>query len=308
MGLPIKLEIPKSFFKEEVRYDYRVSKEMKKVWAVQLDLLHEFMRVCKQYNLRWFVGFGSLLGVIRHKGYIPWDNDVDIVMPRVDYDKLLEIGEKEFEHPYFFQNPKTDNGRFFFMFSRLSNSMTTGASPEHWASRMNCGMYMDIYPLDYLPETPRGLKGYLSKLHNIQYMARFCGTFYRNEKKGVVAKLKMLVHYMHYRKIGSPSPEQLFARFNKYASAYNRKTNRVGCVILGYNPKWTWNAADWAEYEDRDFEMLKVRIPKGYHNILTQAYGDYMQVPDDKTTHDFIMFDPETPYYEYFPKHGYAYK
>lgn len=307
-SLPISINIPDSFLNRESRYDYLVTANVKKVWAVQLDLLSEFMRVCEKYNLRWYVGFGSLLGVVRHKGYIPWDNDVDIVMPREDYDKLLEIGEKEFQHPYFFQNPKTEKGRFFFFFSRLSNSMTTGASPEHWASRMNCGMYMDIYPLDYLPETPRGLKGYLSKLHNIQYMARFCGTFYREKKKGLVAKLKMLVHYIHYRMIGSPNPGRLFALFNKYASSYNGKTNRVGCVILGYNPKWTWNAADWAEYEERDFEMLKVRIPKRYHNILTQAYGDYMQVPDDKTTHDFIMFDPETPYYEYFPKHGYAYK
>lgn len=308
LKLPIKIELPDSFFLAETRSDYFVSEDVKKIWAVQVDLLHEFMRVCEKYNLRWFLGFGSLLGVVRHKGYIPWDNDIDVVMPREDYDKLLGIGEKEFQHPYFFQDPKTENGRFFFMFSRLSNSMTTGASPEHWSSRMNCGMYMDIYPLDDIPEKKCELNCFMRKLQNIQYMSRFCGTFYREEKKGVVANLKMFVHFVHYRLIGSPNPKQLFKRYNLCASAYHGKTNRVGCIIMGYIPNWTWNAEDWAEYEIHDFEMLKVRIPKGYHNILTQTYKEYMKLPENKTTHDYIHFDAETPFYEYFPKHGYAYK
>lgn len=308
MKLPIKLQIPNDFFNDEVRCEFMVEKRVKKVWAIQLDLLNEFIRVCDKHHLNWFVGFGTMLGAVRHKGYIPWDNDIDIVMPREDYENLLEIGEQEFQHPYFFQNPKTEHGRFFFFFSRLSNSLTTGASPEHWSSRMNCGIYMDIYPLDYIPDNRWAVNCYINKLHNIQYLSRFCGTFYRSEKKGVVQKAKMFVHYVHYRLLGSPNAAQLFGRFNKCASVYKGRSNRVGCLILGYNPKWTWNAIDWNEYEVLNFEMLQVRVPNGYHNILAQAYGDYMQFPKDKTTHDFISFDSETPYYEYFAKNGYAYK
>ena len=308
MDLPIKIQIPEKFYRAEIRYDYQVSEEIKKVWAVQLDLLHEFMRICEKHSLRWFLGFGSLLGVVRHKGYIPWDNDIDVVMPREDYDKLLKIGEDEFKHPYFFQNPQTENGRFFFMFSRLSNSMTTGASPEHWSSRMNCGMYMDIYPLDYLPNGRLRRIIYLSKLKNISYMARFAGTFYRLEKTRVSEKLKMLIHYIHYRVIGSPNSEKVFAMYNNRARSYYKKSHEVGCVILGYKPTWTWNVEDWNDYEIQDFEMFKVRIPKGYHNILTKTYGDYMKVPDDKNTHEYILFEAELPYAIYFSKYGYAYK
>ena len=83
---------------------------MQAVWAVQMDLLKELIRVCEKYNITYYGDSGTLLGAIRHKGYIPWDDDIDVVMTRSEYNRLLEVAEKEFTHPYFFQTRETDYG------------------------------------------------------------------------------------------------------------------------------------------------------------------------------------------------------
>ena len=98
----INLKIQESFYNPEVRCGYEVSAKMKKIWAVELDLLAKFIDVCNKHELNYFVDGGTLLGAVRHKGFIPWDDDVDVIMPREDYDKLFEIAAQEFQYPYFF--------------------------------------------------------------------------------------------------------------------------------------------------------------------------------------------------------------
>ena len=118
---PLTLE---GFLEEEVRCGYTVSAEMKKLWAVELDLLAEFDRVCKKHGLTYFAFGGTLLGAVRHQGFIPWDDDIDVVMFREDYRRLTQIAAEEFRHPYFFQTPFTDCG-LVMGGSRLRNSNTT---------------------------------------------------------------------------------------------------------------------------------------------------------------------------------------
>ena len=87
-----ELNRPEEFFREEVRCDYTVTAKMKRVWAAELGMLHRFAQVCERHGLRWYAMGGTLLGAVRHKGFIPWDDDIDLLMPRADYDRLLEIG------------------------------------------------------------------------------------------------------------------------------------------------------------------------------------------------------------------------
>lgn len=114
------------FFRPEVRCDFLVDENRKKIWAIELDLLIKFDAVCKKHNLKYFLMYGSLLGAVRHKGFIPWDDVLDVAMPKEDYEKFLTLAN-EFDHPYFLQTPYTDNG-YFFSFAKLINDNTSAIS------------------------------------------------------------------------------------------------------------------------------------------------------------------------------------
>lgn len=311
--LPIKLKLPPHFLEEEVLCDYTVSTHMKKVWAVELDLLNEFIAVCDTYNLRYSVFGGTLLGAIRHQGFIPWDNDLDVIMPRKDYDKLLEIAPSVFKHPYFFQTPATDNGRYFYFWSKLCNSQTTGRGEVDFAARQNGGIFIDIFTLDTIPTNKCAQWILNKKLTFIGKMTPFSGTWYqphkRNLKQKILRAARFLFHLCIWKR---PSAKQLFARFNKVAALYVNQ-NLPLCSYLNHarlSRNRIWKAKDWQEYEKRPFEMLMVNVPKNYDAILKVQYGDYMQFPplSQRECHEYYDFEPEIPYYEYFSRKGCEYK
>lgn len=94
--------IKDSFFLPETICDFGVDENRKKIWAVELDLLNSLKEVCEKHNLRYYLFFGSLLGAVRHHGFIPWDDDLDVAMPRRDYTELLFHAD-EFKQPYFYR-------------------------------------------------------------------------------------------------------------------------------------------------------------------------------------------------------------
>ena len=147
------IKLPDDFFKAEYRSAYYVSEKMKKVWAVQLDLLKSFADVCEKNNLRYFMDGGTLLGAVRHKGFIPWDDDADVIMPREDYNRLSEIADREFQTPYFFQTTLKEKG-FFRTHAQLRNSDTTGFIEADANKNINKGIFIDIFVLDGLADNP----------------------------------------------------------------------------------------------------------------------------------------------------------
>ena len=121
--------------------------------AKQYEILIEFDRICRKHGLTYFLAYGTLLGAVRHKGFIPWDDDIDTLMPYDDFKRLREIPSSEWKHPFFLQNSESDKN-YPLCFSKVRNSNTTLITEESAHLDINQGVDIDIYPLLYLADDP----------------------------------------------------------------------------------------------------------------------------------------------------------
>ena len=119
------MEYIKDIYRDEMRDGFLVTTDRKKIWQVEMELLAELDRICRRHGLRYFVDYGTLLGAVRHKGFIPWDDDIDVVMMRPDYERLkLVIAREGLREPFFFQTAYTDNIELWT--GKLMNKNTSG--------------------------------------------------------------------------------------------------------------------------------------------------------------------------------------
>lgn len=304
--LPINLKLPDSFFEEEVRCDYKIDKKTKKLWAVELDLLNQFIKVCEENKLRYFVCAGTLLGAVRHKGFIPWDDDIDVMMPRKDYKKLCKIADR-FESPYFFQTQYTDPGSLRGH-AQLRNSKTTAIlnSEMNTGFKFNQGVFLDIFPLDNLPDDPDQRRAFIKKVTS---MHRYVLMFRNVPARKALEKnpIKKIVKY-----IASPVlitlnrlfniDHKLYIKYEKLMQKYNHtKTQDVAFAnFLSQGDRFVWNKSIlFAGTESCNFEMLKVKIPKRYDEVLQQSYGDWHQLVKGGSVHGGMLVDVEKPYTRY---------
>ncbi len=218
------MQLDNDFLKEEERCGFTVSAEMKKVWAVQLDLLERFQEVCRRHELRYFASGGTLLGAIRHKGYIPWDDDIDIMMMREDYEKLLAIAPQEFTAPYFFQTVWNDK-QYSRGHAQLRNSNTTAIlADEKGYYPFNHGVFIDIFPTDAVPddESARQKQQKAIRLWEtlLNVTVRYSANKFKNLPKSILHAVASLIPY------------RVFIRQKEKAcTAYNGQGMKRVCLI-----------------------------------------------------------------------------
>lgn len=294
------MRINESFFREEVRCGYTVSKEMKRVWAVELDLLSQLLEVCKKYNLNCYADAGTLLGTIRHSGFIPWDDDIDVVMFREDYDRLVEVSQKEFLHPYFFQTVYSDKG-YFSGHAQLRNSDTTGIlkSSLEMGYQFNQGIFIDIFVLDGVTDNKAAL--WFQKM-KVQLLRRGIYKLLSPVKKKNI-KSKILHTVLT---LARATPEKLF----KCMEDIFRKNSVSKCDMVAplsfifETKKRIRNKYIYDEVLWMDFEMVKIPVPVRYDEFLSVRYGNYMEPSKVPTTHGEVLFDVDKPYWEYLKDAG----
>lgn len=305
--LPIKLNIPDEFFLEEVRCDYTISSKMKKIWAVELDLLNEFQRVCQKHHIRYFANGGTLLGAARHQGFIPWDDDLDVMMLREDYEHFCEITPDEFQHPYFLQTQQTDKG-YINGFARLRNSMTTGITGFEQCVKIptNHGIFIDIFPVNCLPADESQIEPFLDKVKKLKFKGvyTFLGQYnifkyYRLTRKRFFKLLWLKMYAWYHVKFRGRTWNSWYEEYERYAYQYTNNPESTKVIVEPfYRKKCILDLKDFDRTVDLPFEMLTIPAPIGWENYLRINFGDWHKFVKGGSMHYDVKFDPEKPYNE----------
>lgn len=291
----LKYPPPKDFLEPETRDGYFISKEMKEVWAVQLDLLQELLRVCEKYGMKIFFDGGSLLGAIRHKGYIPWDDDIDLSMFREDFEKLCEIAPIEFAEPY--EAQFSDSGeKYLYGHGKLRNKRTAAIQKNEMNRNLpyNQGIFIDIFPLDNLADGVWPLRIQKAKVAIFRYASYVCAYFstrYFKSKSIFGFFIKQPIHFV-FRGLLENFQSFFHKKMINCCKSHNSvATERVYSIAFHsrVRPRCRKNL-EAIEYQD--FEFLKVPIPSGYEDALTSLYGKNWRTPVKAPTfHGDMIFD-----------------
>ena len=291
----MKSILGEDFFKEEERCEFLITEKMKYTWAMQMDLYLLFSEICEKYGLQYFIFYGGLLGAIRHNGFIPWDDDIDVAMPREDYDVFMKVAINELKDPYALQTPYTYPNCYYSV-ATMRNSMGTFTPEVFRKLDYNKGVPLDIFPIDYCdPET------YEDDRLKIYKNIKKCSTWMKWKGGMSVEELRQDIELY-----GLDNPLEAWKTIHRIASNpeyYN--TGYCGIPTLIPNIKKApsiFPSVCFKNTELHEFEGLKVPIPKGYDKILSVLYGDYMKFPpvsDRGIKTDGIIFDPKIPYREF---------
>ena len=252
--------------------------EKKALQLRELEILDFFADVCKRNGLRYFIIAGTLLGAVRHGGFIPWDDDIDVAMPRRDFNKFAKICKKELPDGYFFQSSKTEKEYpFFFAKLRRDGAVVNESILE--SHDIHKGCYIDIFPLDKCPRSARGRKMLfkLVEIYSCALVAKANKDFTCEYQKGGARFLFAIAKRLPIRVV-----KALRGSTRALISAFcSGKTLATISGTHGYEKEYY--ESDW--YFDGEktlvFEGRECPAPPGYEKQLTHMYGDYMTPPDE---------------------------
>lgn len=239
---------------------------------ILLSVFKEFLRLCEKYNLSYFLIAGSLLGAVRHKGMIPWDDDIDVAMPREDYEKFINISRSEFNIDYRLATYLNTNN-YYHSCTKLiySNSTIIERIGPYLCFD---GVFIDIFPIDGFPSTLKDSKRHWRKINKRlnQYILAChtslseCNTF------------SDLIKSLFYRKcLGY---KKILKKWDKVCSSYLLHNSEFACV--SYSDYWEreiFPSDMYKRFKVLVFEGFDVRVPFYYDRYLSTIYGDYMKFP-----------------------------
>ena len=267
--------------------------QIKQVWSVEQEILDVIHRVCTDYNLRYTLAYGTLIGAIRHGGFIPWDDDIDIIMPRDDYEKLLEIWENAAPAGYILQNIRT-NADYTNTFSKIRKNHTTFLQDEAEAAKQyHKGIFVDIFPADRVADNAVSNKvQYIACAVNLLYTRGYTsgsGGFI-----GAVERILLALPKCVYPMLRKTS-EKIIRRWNNH----DELRWFAPSTIVAAKRYYVSNLFD--DMKEIDFSQKRYLCVADPDAFLRVDYGDYMQLPPEEERvwkHHPIIIDFEHNYEE----------
>lgn len=298
------MKFDKSFFEAEVRDGFYVTSEMKQVWAAQLEVLNDVDNACRENGIQYFAEWGTLLGAVRHHGFIPWDDDMDICMKRPDYNRFLEIAEKIMPSNYKIYNLKSHNNDGN-MVSRIINTDQISYDAEKLKKYHGVPYVigLDIFPLDYISDNKEDdelqsnvivmISSIMNVIKSIQdnnvqldeenltqinmqlsQVENICGVTI-NREDDIVQQLNILI-------------DRMCGIYRENEAEY------ITIMLLWVGGK---NYRFPKKYYDKairiPFENTTIPVPYAYDSILKKKYGDYMKLVHTWDSHDYPFFESQ---------------
>lgn len=249
---------------------------------VELLILKDFIDICDENNLDYYLFYGTEIGAVRHQGFIPWDDDIDVAMFREDYEKFLKIMEEMNSEKYTVFDIRYDE-QYFFQFGRLSLNGTYWA--EYWDNQVDfkLGIHIDLFILDKIPNNM--FKRFLY-MKRCLLLCKFCTISSIKFEEGS-SVVKLIVNSLHsiFNKIGW-TPKHYQKKLPKLFRKYENEDSDY-FTDLTLNEQSIFKLSDFKPVKKVKFEDIYAKIPNNQESTLGQVFGDYMQLPpeEDRVAH-----------------------
>lgn len=290
-------EISMDFFRDEVRNGFFIPTAVKQAWAAQLQVLDVIETICRKHDITYFADWGTILGTVRHGGYVPWDDDMDICMKREDYTRFKEAAKTELPKDFRIHDYEHQEDHWLFL-SRVANSVHINFEPEHMKQFHNFPYIagIDIFVLDYLYKDEQQEKQRCEEVKHIIAVADsiIAGEIAQPVKEANLIQLEEKYHKTYNRKLDNRHmgielyrlAEEQMARVPKEES--DRMAQIFPWGLLG-------NRGQDREYYEKfvrlPFENTTMPVPADYHRILSGKYHDYFKIHKAWSGHDYPYFE-----------------
>lgn len=259
--------------------------EKRKLQKLILSIAEEVIQICEKNNINYYLGGGSFLGAVRHKGFIPWDDDMDLFMKRSDYTRFLKICSREIDKQKYFVQTEDTEDMYGFSFAKIQLRGTEIVENFSKEVKIQHGIFLDIFPIDNLPDETLKKKWMLCKNHILKNMIWVrCGYGTEKQKQTFRYKLCWFGGLFFSVRLLKRMRYNLITKYNGMESEY--------CFNSDF-PKEIYRSDWFADPVEYEFEHRRFKGFKEYDRILRHQYGDYMTLPPegDRQQHSMEKID-----------------
>lgn len=294
------MQVSHSYYEDEVRDGFYVSGMMKRAWAASIEVLEDIMKICKKHDIRFFADAGTLLGAIRHRGFIPWDDDLDICMLREDYARFVRVAKEELPKGYSLLDVHTDL-EYEEIFPRVVNRRTISFMEEDLKKFHDFPFVVgiDIFFLDYVAvnEEEENVRRQLAKMvyHTIKAFAT----------ETDAAKLEKRIRQVEEGcKVSIDRKKNIKRQLLYVLEDLFTMYHADGATELAFMPSWIEGDSNKfkIEYYEKaievDFEKIKIPVPAMYDAVLRKKYGDYITPVHNWEFHDYPVYKKQMEFLE----------